>query len=93
MSILPTGDPAADGRWIALTVGQFCQMLIDDHVGAGEAIMYRIVEDQPVIDDDTFIRIMHVVQIPTGVINDVITGNEAAVHKGLAYLIDEGLMK
>jgi hypothetical protein len=92
MSIMPHSDPT-ESRWIALTVGQFCQLLIDDHVGAGEAIMFQVVEDQPVIDDDTFIRVMRVVQIPTGVINSVITNNNATVHKTLAALLEAGLMK
>jgi hypothetical protein len=79
-----------DGKWIAMSVGQFCQILIDS--GENEAILFRVIEDVPV-DDKSFIRQCEVLQIPSGIVKEVIDYKDARVHKVLAYFLEKGLIK
>lgn len=79
-----------DGRWVAMTVGQFCQILIDS--GPLEAIVFRVMQPDEPVDNDTFIRQYHVIQVPSGSIQAHINATDAAVHKVLAGFLERGLM-
>jgi hypothetical protein len=81
----------ADGRWVAMTMGQFCQILIDS--GPLEAIVFRVIQpDEPVDDGASFVRQYHVIQVPSGSIQAHINATDAAVHKVLAGFLERGLM-
>jgi len=79
-----------DGKWIAMSVGQFCQILIDS--GENEAILCRVVRDQP-INDESFVRVYQVLQVPSGAVQDSIDLIGARVHKVLAGFLEIGLIK
>jgi len=78
-----------DGDWIAMSVGQFCQILIDSD--ENEAILFRVADDVPV-DDKSFIRQYEVLQVPSGIVQGVIDYKKAAVHKVLAGFLERGLI-
>jgi hypothetical protein len=80
----------ADGSWIAMSVGQFCQILIDS--GEKEAILFRVADDVP-INNKSFIRQYEVLQVPSGIVQGVIDYKKATVHKVLAGFLEKGLIE
>lgn len=83
------GVDYADGDWIAMSMGQFIQILVDSGLNASEAILFRVVSDTPV-DDESFMRQMDVLQVPSGAVAQQITERNARVHKVLAGFLKAG---
>lgn len=80
----------ADGQWIAMSVGQFCQILVDS--GDKEAILFRVIQPDIRVDDKTFIREYQVIQVPSGAVQANIDALDAATHKVLAGFLERGLI-
>ena len=84
-----------DGRWIATTMGNFIQILIDS--GNDPAIIFRVEEDRSV-SDKSFIRKMTVYSVPNGAVVgtcealDIIDSDTHGVYKVLQELIAAGLV-
>ena len=87
-----------DGRWIATTMGQFLQILVDS--GQDPCIIFRVNEDTRVPDEgNLFVRELTVLSVPNkavvntmdslGFYND---GTPHAVNKVLAKLLEAGLV-
>jgi hypothetical protein len=81
-----------DGSWIAMTMGQFCQIIIDG--GPTDAVLFRVVADRRIPGNDkSFMRHMDLLLVPDGSIGEGIETTNAAVHKVLAGLLEKGLLK
>ena len=84
-----------DGRWIATTMGQFIQILVDS--GNDPAIIFRVEEDRPV-SDKSFVRKMTVYSVPNGAVISmckdlhIIDSDIHGVYKVLQQLIGAGLV-
>ena len=77
----------ADGQWVAMTMGQFCQIIIDS--GPKDAVLFRVVADRRIPGNDTsFYRHMDVLLVPDGSITEAINETGARVHKVLHGLIE-----
>lgn len=79
-----------NGEFVAMTMGQFCQLIID--AGPLDAVLFRVVHDEPV-NDKSFIREMSVFLVPDGSIAEAITETGARVHKILAGMLENGFVK
>lgn len=90
------GVDFTDGRWIATTMGQFIQILVD--CGNDPAIIFR-VEDDRAVGEKSFIRKMTVYSVPNGSVVDLcgklgIIGSDVhGVYRVLQELIEAGLVK
>lgn len=85
------GVDYADGDWIAMSMGQFIQILVDSGPKASDAILFRVVSDTPV-DGESFMRQMEVLQVPSGAVTQQIAEHNARVHKVLAGFLKAGLI-
>jgi len=86
-----------DGRWIATTMGQFLQILVDS--GQDPCVIFRVTDDIPVPDSKTFVRLMAVFSVPNGAVVHTMNAlgfldKDAphAVNKVLAKLLESGLV-
>ena len=76
-----------DGQWVAMTMGQFCQIIIDS--GPKDAVLFRVVNDRRLPGNDTsFMRHMEVLLVPDGAIGEAIAQTNARVHKILQGLME-----
>jgi hypothetical protein len=70
-----------------MTMGQFCQIIIDS--GPKDAVLFRVVNDQQLPGNEhSFIRHMDVLLVPDGAIGASIAGTKARVHKILQGLME-----
>ena len=89
------GKDFADGRWIATTMGQFIQILVD--CGDDPAVIFRVEDDRPV-DDNSFIRKITLYSVPNGAVVQmcrdlhIVDSDVHGVYKGLKMLIEAGLV-
>lgn len=79
-----------DGRWIAMSVGQFCQILIDS--GENEAILFRVIQPDEQVTATSFVREYQMFQVPSGAVKDYIEATHAATHKVLDGFLERGLI-
>ena len=84
-----------DGRWIATTMGNFIQILVDS--GNDPAIIFKVEHDRPV-SDKSFVRKMTVYSVPNGAVVSmcedlhIIDSDIHGVYKVLQKLISAGLV-
>ena len=84
-----------DGQWIATTMGQFIQILVDS--GNDPCIIFRVEEDRPSVKG-VFVRKMTIYSVPNGLVVDMLrelgmTGDgHYGIYKVLGQLIQEGLV-
>lgn len=96
MSEKEQGIDFTDGRWIATTMGQFLQILIDS--GNDPAVIFRVEWDRPV-NDKSFIRKFTLYSVPNGSVVDmckelhILDSDHHGVYKVLHQLIKAGLVK
>ena len=89
------GVDYTDGRWIATTMGQFIQILVDS--GHDPCIIFRVDEDRRA-GSDAFVRKMTVYSVPNGAVVDmcreldIVDSDTHAVYKVLKELIKVGLV-
>jgi hypothetical protein len=86
------GVDFTDGSWIAMSMGQFIQILVDSGPKGTDAILFRVVSDTP-IDGTSFMRQMDVLQVPSGAVAEQIAEHNAYVHKVLAGFLKAGLIE
>lgn len=85
-----------DGRWIATTMGQFLQILIDS--GSDPCVIFCVDEDIDAGDDKSFIRKMTVYSVPNGSVVrmcqelGIIDSDTHGIYKVLAEMIEGGLV-
>lgn len=86
-----------DGRWIATTMGQFLQILVDS--GQDPCVIFRVTDDIPIPDSKTFVRLMAVFSVPNEAVVQTLDAlgffddnTPHAVNKGLAKLLEAGLV-
>jgi hypothetical protein len=85
-----------DGQWIATTMGQFIQILVDS--GSDPCVIFRVEEDTPADGTDgCFIRKMTVYSVPNGAVVNMLgvldmMGN-GAIYKVLRQMIQSGLVR
>jgi len=86
-----------DGQWIATTMGQFIQILVDS--GHDPCIIFRVEEDKyPDGEESSFVRKMTVYSVPDGSVVDMLrelgmTGEgHYGIYKVLGQLIQAELV-
>jgi hypothetical protein len=73
------------GTYIALSLGQFIQLLVDN---GDVAVVTQILEDGPKTADGAFVRRMELILIPDGLVKRTLADyEEIPVHKVLAGLL------
>ena len=80
-----------DGKWHAVTMGVFVQLLID--AGMDPAVVFRVLSDGEPDDDGQFVRNIQVMLLPDGYIVPAIRKTGADVHDVLRQFIEKGLMR
>ena len=89
------GVDYTDGRWIATTMGQFIQILVDS--GNDPCVIFRVDADTE-WPGDTFVRKMTVWSVPDGAVTDmmrnleIVGSDRHAIYKVLKTLLERGLV-
>lgn len=88
-----------DGRWVATTMGQFLQILVDS--GQDPCVIFRVDTDIYLPRDaDSFVRKLTVFSVPNGAVVAMLNAlsffdddSPHAVNKVLAEFLETGLVK
>jgi len=90
------GTDYTDGQWIATTMGQFIQILVDS--GSDPCIIFRVDEDMPAEGTGgAFIRKMTIYSVPNGAVVNMLGVldmiEQGAIYKVLRQMIQAGLVR
>jgi hypothetical protein len=86
------GTAYDSGEWIATTMGQFLQILVDS--GEDPAVVFRVIEDTPA-GNASFVRRYELLCVPNGAVVATVlqVDPKMPVNKVLLEFIRQGLVK